>query len=95
MARAVEVKHIQSGVRKCLKEDDVGDLLYAQAVKAAAQCNSMMSLDLKQRGAAYVAERKALGFSAGAVVRTGGKYNGYLTALDNAKNNTLKKGCGV
>lgn len=95
MARAVEVRHLQAGVRECLKQPGVEGLLLKQAQAAAGRCNSMMSRDLAARGAEYAAERKPLGYSSGAVVRCGGAYGGYLAAIDNAKNNTLKKGCGV
>ena len=95
MARAVRVRAQLRGVREVLKSDGVASMLGGQAERAAAHCNSLCDPQLKRAGARYVAETVQRRFTAGGLVRVGGEEDGKFARIDNYRNNTLKKGCGV
>lgn len=95
MARAVKVRILLAGVREVLKSEGVAAMLGSQAAKAAARCNALCDPQLKRAGAEYVSETVQRGFTAGGLVRIGGAEDGKFARIDNHRNNTLKKGCGV
>lgn len=95
MARAVRVRHLKRGVREVLKSDGVAAMLGGQAERAAVRCNALCDPQLRRAGAEYVAETVQRGFTAGGLVRVGGEGGGKFARIDNYRNNTLKKGCGV
>lgn len=95
MARSVRVKASLRGVRAVLKSDGVASMLGEQAARAAARCNALCDPRMRRAGAEYVAETVQRGYTAGGLVRTGGAEDGKFARIDNARNNTLRKGCGV
>ena len=95
MGSRVKVTHIPSGVRAVLKSDGVAGMLGQQAERAAARCNALCDPALRRGGARYEASVKQMGFTAGGVVRPAGAKDGLLARIDNARNNTMKKGCGL
>lgn len=96
MARAkVSIRHIDAGVREILKSEGVANLLGQQAAKAASRCNGLCDPALRSAGARYDSEIVQRGYTAGGLVYVSGAKDGRLAGIDNARNNTLKKGCGV
>lgn len=95
MGSRVRVVPVMSGVREVLKSPGVTAMLGEQAAKAAARCNAMCDPGLKRAGARYDAATVRRGYTAGGLVYESGAENGRLAGLDNARNNTLRKGCGV
>ena len=97
MARAVKVRILLTGVREILHSPGVYEMLGSQAKKAAARCNAMCDPELKKGGARYETTPVSRGYTAGGLVYIGGADDEArkLTSIDNHRNNTLKKGCGV
>lgn len=95
MGSRVRVTPVMAGVREVLKSPGVAALLGEQAAKAAARCNAMCDPGLKRAGARYEAATVQRGYTAGGLVFESGAENGRLAGLDNARNNTLRKGCEV
>lgn len=96
MGRAkVQIRHVNAGVREVLKSDGVAQMLGAQAQKAAARCNAMCDKGLYRAGARYDAGIVQRRYTAGGLVYVSGAKSGRLAGIDNARNNTLKKGCGI
>lgn len=94
MAR-VRVRSNMAGVREVLKSPGVAAMLGAQAEKAAARCNALCDPQMRRAGAEYVAETVQRGYTAGGLVRVAGAEDGKFARIDNYRNNTLRKGCGV
>lgn len=84
-----------AGIREVLKSPGVEQMLGRQAEKAAARCNALCDPKLKKQGARYEAASVQRGYTAGGLVYVAGAKNGRLAGIDNARNNTLKKGCGI
>lgn len=83
------VKHIDSGVVSITKSDGVTGMLYKQGAGYAARCNSLASLP--HGHPEYDVQVKPLSWCNG--VRVGvANADAYI---DNLRNNTLKKGCGI
>lgn len=95
MARRVRVRANLAGVREVLKSDSVASMLGEQAARAAARCNALCDPRMRRAGAEYVAETVQRGYTAGGLVRIGGADDGKFARIDNYRNNTLKKGCGI
>lgn len=95
--RVGRIRHLKRGVRAVLKSDGVAALLGAQAARAAARCNSLCDPELRRGGARYSSETVQRGYTAGGLVYAAGSDDEArrLTRIDNFRNNTLKKGCGV
>ncbi len=91
----VKVKPVMNGVREVLKSPGVTEMLESQAKVAAARCNQMCSAQMRNAGAEYVASTKTLKYSAAGLVSCGGEEDGKFARIDNYRNNTLKKGCGI
>lgn len=85
------VRHINEGVISTLKQSGVQSMLADQAADYASTCTSMMLPKWRKYSAGYksrVVDRRH--YAAGLVYTTD-----FETMLDNAKNNTLKKGCNA
>ena len=83
------VKHIASGVVSITKSNGVTGMLYEQGSGYAARCNSLASLP--HGNPEYDVQVKPLSWCNG--VRVGvANADAYI---DNLRNNTLKKGCGI
>lgn len=80
------------GINEVMKQPGVASLIAAQGERAAARCNAMAR---EYRGTGeepvYGSEQVTKRYVAAAVVYAANRAAG----LDNLKNNTLKKGCGV
>lgn len=96
-AKVGRIRHIKSGVRRILKSEGVAAMLGGQAKRAATRCNDMCDPDLRRAGARYSSATVRRGFTAGGLVYIDGEGSEAkkLAAIDNFRNNTLKKGCGV
>lgn len=87
-----KVRPVMSGVNAVLKSDGVAALINAQGERAAARCNAMAErLPRMQDDPLYESEPVQTRYVAAARVHIA---NGEA-AVDNYRNNTLKKGCGV
>ena len=95
MGSRVRIRHVDSGVRAVLKSDGVKAMLEPPAAAAAARCNALCDPALKRAGARYESRGVQRGYTAGGLVYEAGKRDGRLAGLDNLRNNTLKKGCGL
>lgn len=95
MGRRVRIKHVDSGVRAVLKSDGVKAMLESQAAAAAARCNALCSPAFRHAGARYESKGVQRCYTAGGLVYEAGEENGRYAGLDNLRNNTLKKGCGL
>lgn len=95
MGRRVRIRHVDSGVRAVLKSDGVKAMLESQAAAAAARCNALCDPALRRAGARYESKGVQRGYTAGGLVYEAGERDGRLAGLDNLRNNTLKKGCGL
>ena len=89
------IRPVMAGVREVLKSEKVASMLGEQAEKAAARCNALCDPQMRSAGAEYVAETVQRGYTAGGLVSVGGAEGGKFARIDNYRNNTLKKGCGV
>lgn len=89
------VKPVMGGVWDVLKSSGVRSLVASQANKAAARCNAMMDPQLKKAGGLYEASTKELAFVVAGKVSVAGAESGKFAVIDNRRNNTLKKGCGI
>lgn len=84
----LKIKYNRPGGTEVLKSAQ--SLVNEQAERMAAACNAIAQ-PVHGRTGQYVAEPKALSYTAGAVVKSADVY----AAIDNQRNNTLKKGCGL
>lgn len=89
---------VMPGVRGVLKSTGVQRLLSLQGERAAARCNAMYRSNhiegqhgFAPHGAPYAHHPKQLGYTAAEVVHVASRAGG----LDNARRNTLRKGCGI
>ena len=92
---AGDIKPVMSGVRSVLKSAPVASMLGRQAAKAAARCNALCSPQMRKAGARYDSAAVQRGYTAGGLVYASGAEDGKFARIDNYRNNTLKKGCGV
>ena len=90
-ARVGRIKPVIGGVRSVLKSDGVAQMLGVQAQRAAARCCVLYSLKGTPTVPPYVGEIVQRGYTAGGLVRV----NSPSAVIDNRRNNTLKKGCGI
>lgn len=94
MASRVRVRADVAGVREVLHAPGVKSMLGAQAAAACARCNALCDPALREGGAEYrhgVVDRR---FTAGGIVYAPGTSDGgNLAAVDNARHNTLVRGC--
>lgn len=93
--RCTKVSSIESGVIEVLKSDGVRSMISSQAEKAASRCNAMMQPQLAHAGGRYEASTKDMHYLVGGVVSCGGADGGKFARIDNYRQNTLKKGCGI
>ena len=89
--RVGRIQPVMVGVRSVLKSDVVAQMLGMQAKRAAARCCALYSLKGTPTVTPYVGEIVQRGYTAGGLVRV----NSPSAVVDNRKNNTLKKGCGI
>lgn len=85
------IQPVMGGVRSVLKSEGVAQMLGVQAQRAAARCCSLYSLKGTPTVTPYVAEIVQRGYTAGGLVRV----NSPSAVVDNRRNNTLRKGCGI
>lgn len=91
MAR-LDLRPNLSGINEVMKSPGVASLINAQGAKAAARCNSMAHDFSHSAGSPrYASEPVMMSFVAASRVYVANAEAG----LDNLRNNTLKKGCGV
>ncbi len=96
MGRYVKsLKYIDKGGRAILKSSGVRSLISRQGEKAASRCNRLCSAEMKAKGARYDCEIVELTYVVAARVHVSGEGEGRFALIDNFRNNTLKKGCGV
>ena len=96
MAKYVKsLKYIDAGGREILKSSGVRSLLSQQGEAAASRCNALCSSSMKKAGARYDCEIVERSYVAAARVHVSGEEDGKFALIDNYRNNTLKKGCGV
>lgn len=93
--RVLGLRPVMAGVRGVLKSQAVAEMLGSQAARAADRCNALCDPKLRRAGARYDSEQVQRGYTAGGLVYISGADNGRLAGIDNARNNTLKKGCGA
>ena len=85
------VKYLPSGGSEVLRQSGVVSLLRQQAEKDAARCNSIAGLHNASIRPRYAAEPKNVNYFEGYLV----KCDNTEAYIDNLRNNTLKKGCGI
>lgn len=96
MAKYVKnLKYIDAGGREILKSSGVKSLLRSLGQKGASRCNALCDPQLKKEGARYDCEIVERAYVAAARIHVSGAEDGDLAAIDNYRNNTLKKGCGI
>lgn len=96
MAKYVKnLKYIDKGGRAILKSTGVKELISQQGEKAAAKCNTLCSEDMKAAGARYDCRTVYRSYVVAAQVYVSGEEDGKFARIDNLRNNTLKKGCGI
>lgn len=93
--RSGRIEPIMSGVREILNGPGVQSMLTAQTARAAARCNAMMDPQMRHAGGEYTASSKRVKNVTCGRVGVGGREDGKFAHIDNHRNNTLKKGCGV
>lgn len=94
MGSRVRVRADVSGVREVLHAPGVKSLLRAQAAAACARCNSLCDPSLRAGGAEYRYGVVDRAFTSGGIVYAPGTSDGgNLAAVDNARHNTLIRGC--
>lgn len=87
-----KVVPVMSGVNAVLKSEGVAAMVNAQGERAAARCNAMAQrLKRMKQAPRYEAEPVQTRYVAASRVHIA---NGEAY-VDNLRNNTLKKGCGV
>lgn len=89
MRRVGRIKTVERGIVEITKGGAVSSMLIAQGEKAAARCNALAHLS--HGNPLYTCQLKMLGKTASARVGVANSD----ACIDNLKNNTLKKGCGV
>lgn len=85
------VKYRPSGGSAVLRQSGVVSLLRKQAEGMASTCNSIAGLHKATTRPRYVAEPKGVTYFEGYLV----KCDNTEAYIDNLRNNTLKKGCGI
>ena len=92
---SVQVKIHIGEVRACLKSGGVRALLQSECDAAAARCNDLVSWHSPMDSPAYSAHVDDGAFTAvGKVTMNGLGRDGNAVAYENAKHNTLLRGCG-
>ena len=85
------VKYLPSGGSEVLRQSGVVSLLRQQAVGMASTCNSIAGLHGASTRPRYIAEPKGVTYFEGYLV----KCDNTEAYIDNLRNNTIKKGCGI
>lgn len=93
--KRVRCRPVMGGVRATLKDPAVQSMLHQAAASRASRCNALCDPGLRRLGAEYEVVDQIRGYTAVSLVVASGARDGEYARIDNFRNNTLKKGCGV